>query len=391
MKVFYRVICLYTLVILLTACGGNAIATGPAATLTEIPINTSPNATEVTTALETLAPIESADPFEVTVTQQIMDTAGFHEISTALSETQTIDPEYFSTVTGVSKVLSQTTWPVDLQDQAHAFINNLTAFAMALESDNVTDAVALSEIVHDAQHELSHEIEHWLEDAQASAADADPFDISVAQQFMNSAGFHEMATALSESQTIDPEYFSTVSGVKTVLSHTTWPSELVDQAQPFIESLAAFAAALAADNAAEAVELSETVHDAQHELSHEIEHWLGDPQAVTTESSGFDLSVAQYFMDEAGFHEMATALSKTQTIDPEYFSTVSGVQTILSQVVWPSDLNDRAQAFIESLGAFSAALEADNIADAVESSEIVHDAQHELSHSIDHFLEGQAH
>ena len=391
MKVLYRVIFLYALVILLTACGGKAIATEPAATLTEIPINTPPNATEVTTALETLVPIESADPFKVTVTQYIMDTAGFHEIATELSQTQTIDPEYFSTVTGVAKVLSQTTWPADLEDQAHAFIDNLTAFAAALESDNVTDAVALSEIVHDAQHELSHEVEHWLEDAQASAADADPFDISVAQQFMNSAGFHEMATALSESQTIDPEYFSTVTGVTTVLSHTTWPSGLSDQAQSFIESLAAFAAALAADNAAEAVELSETVHDAQHELSHEIEHWLGDAQAVTTESSEFDLSIAQYFMDEAGFHEIATALSETQTIDPEYFSTVSVVQTILSQVVWPSDLNDQAQAFIESLGAFSAALEADNIADAVESSEIVHDAQHELSHSIDHFLEGQAH
>ncbi len=390
MKVLYRVICLFALIILLTACGGKAIATEPVATPTEIPIDTSPNATEVTTAIETPVPIESADPFEVSVTQHIMDTAGFHEISTALSETQTIDPEYFSTVTGVVKVLSQTTWPADLQDQAHAFIDSLTAFAAALESDKVTDAVALSETVHDAQHELSHEVEHWLGDAQAKT-DADPFDISVAQHFMDSTGFHEMATALSETQTIDPEYFSTVIGVKTVLSHTTWPSELNDQTQSFIESLGAFATALEADNAAEAVELSETVHDAQHELSHEIEHWLGDAQAVTTESGGFDLSIAQYFMDKAGFHEMATALGETQTIDPEYFSTVSGVQTVLSQVVWPLDLNDQAQAFIESLGTFSAALEADNIADAVESSEIVHDAQHELSHSIDHFLEGHAH
>ena len=88
---------------------------------------------------------------------------------------------------------------------------------------------------------------------------------------------------------------------------------------------------------------------------------------------------------------MATALSETQTIDPTYLSTVTSVHTIFSQVVWPSDLNDQAQAFVESLGTFSAALEADNIADAVESSEIIHDAQHELSHSIDHFLEGHAH
>ena len=390
MKVLYRVIYLFALVVLLTACGGKAITTEPVVALTEIPMDTSQNATEVPTAIEMPTQTESTDPFELSVAQHIMDAAGFHEIATALSETQTIDPEYFSTITGVSKVLSQTTWPIDLQDQAHAFIDTLTSFGAALEADNVAEAVTLSETVHDAQHELSHEVEHWLGDAQASV-EADPFDVSTAQYFMDKAGFHEIATALSETQTIDPEYFSTVTGVKTVLSHTTWPSELKDQAQSFIELLGAFAAALEADNAAAAVELSETVHDAQHELSHEIEHWLGDAQAVTTESSGFDLSIAQYFMDEAGFHEMVTALSETQTIDPEYFSTVSGVQTILSQVVWPSDLNDQAQAFIESLGAFSAALEADNIADAVESSEIVHDAQHELSHSIDHFLEGHAH
>ena len=96
-------------------------------------------------------------------------------------------------------------------------------------------------------------------------------------------------------------------------------------------------------------------------------------------------------MDKAGFHGMATALSETQTIDPTYLSSVTSVQTILSQVVWPSDLNVQEQAFVESLGTFSAALEADNIADAVESSEIIHDAQHELSQSIDHFLEGHAH
>ena len=390
MKVLYRVIYLFALVVLLTACGGKAITTEPVVALTEIPMDTSQNATEVPTAIEMPTQTESTDPFELSVAQHIMDAAGFHEIATALSETQTIDPEYFSTITGVSKVLSQTTWPIDLQDQAHAFIDTLTSFGAALEADNVAEAVTLSETVHDAQHELSHEVEHWLGDAQASV-DADPFDVSTAQYFMDKAGFHEIATALSETQTIAPEYFSTVTGVKIVLSHTTWPSGLNDQAQSFIESLGAFAAALEADNAAEAVELSETVHDAQHELSHEIEHWLGDAQAVTTESSGFDLSVAQYFMDKAGFHGMATALSEIQTIDPDYFSTVSSVQTVLSQVVWPSDLNDQAQAFIESLEAFSAALEADNIADAVESSEIVHDAQHELSHSIDHFLEGQAH
>ena len=373
MKILYRVIYMFTLIVLLTACGGK-----PAITVL---------ATEASMEHSNSA---ETDPFELSVAQVIMDSAGFHGIATALSETQTIDPTYLSTVTSVSKVLSHTTWPADLDDQAQTFIELLGTFAAALEADNVADALTLSETVHDAQHELSHSIEHLLGDAM-NMGEANNFDLSVAQKFMDSAGFHGMATALAETQTIDPSYTSTVTRVHTILSHTVFPSELNDQAQAFIETLASFSAALEADNTADAVTLSETVHDAKHELSHAIEHWMGDAQKGTTESSGFDLSIAQYFMDEAGFHEMATALSKTQTIDPEYFSTVSGVQTILSQVVWPSDLNDRAQAFIESLGAFSAALEADNIADAVESSEIVHDAQHELSHSIDHFLEGHAH
>ena len=379
MKILYRVIYMFTLIVLLTACGGKPAITVPAtepAAATEASMEHSHSA--------------ETDPFELSVAQVIMDSAGFHGIATALSETQTIDPTYLSTVTSVSKVLSHTTWPADLHDQAQAFIESLASFAATLEADNVADAVANSETVHDAQHELSHSIEHWLGDAM-NTGEANTFDVSVAQKFMDSAGFHGIATTLSETQTIDPSYASTVTRVHTILSHTVFPSELNDQAQAFIETLASFSAALEADNTAEAVTLSETVHDAQHELSHAIEHWLGDAQKGTTESSGFDLSVAQYFMDKAGFHGMATALSEIQTIDPDYFSTVSSVQTVLSQVVWPSDLNDQAQAFIESLEAFSAALEADNIADAVESSEIVHDAQHELSHSIDHFLEGQAH
>jgi len=394
MKILFRTICVIALIVLLTACGGKStpVATEPPATATDMPMDMdmSPTATEAPTATKMPVEAASADPFELSVAQFVMDSAGFHEIATALSETQTIDPEYFSTVSSVSKVLSETTWPSDLNEQAQAFIESLGTIAAALEADDTAEAVTLSETVHDAQHELSHEIEHWLADS-VNMGEVNPFNISVAQQFMDSAGFHEMATALSETQTIDPEYFSTVTGVQNILSHTTWPAELNDQARSFIETLTSFASALEADNAAEAVTLSETVHDAQHELSHEIEHWLGDAPKSETEASGFDLSVAQYFMDSAGFHEMATALGETQTIDPEYFSTVTGVQTVLSQVVWPSDLKEQAQAFIESLSAFSTALETDNIADAVELSETVHDAQHDFSHSIEHWLESNAH
>ena len=266
MKILYRVIYMFTLIVLLTACGGKPATTAPA---------TEPATTEA--SMEHSHSEGQADPFELSVAQVIMDSAGFHGIATALSETQTIDPTYLSTVTSVSKVLSHTTWPADLHDQAQAFIESLASFAAALEADNVADAVTNSETVHDAQHELSHAIEHWLGDAM-NMGEANTFDVSVAQKFMDSAGFHGMATALAETQSIDPSYASTVTRVHTVLSHTVFPSELNDQAQAFIETLASFSAALEADNTADAGTLSETVHDAQHELSHALEPCLVDQQ-----------------------------------------------------------------------------------------------------------------
>jgi hypothetical protein len=212
----------------------------------------------------------------------------------------------------------------------------------------------------------------------------------VAQYFLDSAGFHGIADALAETQTIDPTYLSTVNRVDKVLAHTTWPSDLNDEAQAFIESLGKFAAALEADNVTDAVELSETVHDAQHEFSHSIDHWMGDAQMNMTEANPFNVGVAQYFLDSAGFHGMAETLAETQTIDPTYLSTVNRVNKVLAHITWPSDLNDEAQTFIGSLDKFAAALEADNVTDAVELSETVHDAQHELSHSIDHWMESNA-
>lgn len=391
MKTLYQVFCIFVLSALLAACSGAPIATAvpdvePSAVPTQAPTKAAP-ATE--------APIahteKEADPFEVSVAQYFLDSAGFHGMAEALTETQTIDPTYLSTVTRVNKVLTQTTWPTDLHDQAHAFTETLTAFGAALEADNVAEAVELSETVHDAQHEFSHSIDHWMGDAQMSMADTNTFDVSVAQYFLDSTGFHGMAETLSETQTIDPAYLSKVTRVNKVLTHTIWPSDLNESAQAFSESLTAFGAALEADNVAEAVALSETVHDAQHELSHSIDHWMGDAQKSTAEADKFDVSVAQYFMDSAGFHGMAEMLSETQTIDPAYLSKVASVNKVLAQTTWPADLNDSAQAFIESLTSFAAALEADNVEDAVELSETVHDAQHELSHSIDHWSEGNAH
>ncbi|MBP7694354.1 MAG: hypothetical protein KA764_20695 [Anaerolineales bacterium] len=216
-----------------------------------------------------------AAPFNVSVAQYFMDTAGFHDLATVLSDTQKIEVSYLSKVTRVSKVLAQTAWPADLQEQGLAFGATLAEFAAALEADNVADAVRLSETVHDAQHELSHAIDHWLGDAGPAAGEAEPFNVSVAQYFMDTAGFHDLATVLSDTQKIEASYVSKVTRVRKVLAQTAWPADLQEQGLAFGAVLGEFAAALEADNVADAVRLSEEVHDAQHEFSHAIDAWLG--------------------------------------------------------------------------------------------------------------------
>jgi hypothetical protein len=133
--------------------------------------------------------------------------------------------------------------------------------------------------VHDAQHELSHAIDGWMATNPAMSKEADPFNVSVAQYFLDSAGFHGMAEVLSDTQKIDATYFGTVSRVAKVLKATTWPVELNDQAQAFIKSLDDFAIALSDNNVAQAVEVSDAVHDEQHELSHAIDVWSGNAHA----------------------------------------------------------------------------------------------------------------
>ncbi len=58
--------------------------------------------------------------------------------------------------------------------------------------------------------------------------------------------------------------------------------------------------------------------------------------------------------------------------------------------MWQAELNDEALAFIGTLGTFAVALTAGDVEVAVEASDIVHDAQHDLSHHIDAWFDPEA-
>jgi hypothetical protein len=113
-----------------------------------------------------------------------------------------------------------------------------------------------------------------------------------------------------------------------------------------------------------------------------------DPPA---EAGVFELAVAQYVMDTAGFHSMDEALNETGVVEAAYLSTVNRVAKIVGATPWPADLHAPLEAFQTALADFTAALEADDAATAAGLAATVHDTQHDLSHAIDEHLGAGGH
>lgn len=122
-----------------------------------------------------------------------------------------------------------------------------------------------------------------------------------------------------------------------------------------------------------------------------LETRLADPvpaeaDAHTAEASPFDMAVAQYILDTAGFHDMAEALAETKIVDPAYLSAVHGVRAVLASAPWPEELAEQGEAFVAKLSDLAAALEADNGEAAARLADETHEAQHDLSHAIGDWL-----
>jgi type II secretory pathway pseudopilin PulG len=224
---------------------------------------------------------QAVNPTDIALAQNVMDTAGFHVMAATLSQTKTIDPNYLATVTRVKKVLLATQWPAALADQEKSYVATLDSFATALQGNNADQAVNQVNNVHMGQHAFSSAIDKYLSSAanQTQGQAVSRTDIALAQNVMDSAGFHVMAATLSQTKTIDSAYLTTVNQVKKVLSATQWPAALTDQSKGFIGQLDTLAAALQANNPDQAVTAVNNVHMAQHAFSKAIDDWLSSPTA----------------------------------------------------------------------------------------------------------------
>jgi hypothetical protein len=116
----------------------------------------------------------------------------------------------------------------------------------------------------------------------------------------------------------------------------------------------------------------------------------GDDPAGSAPAA-FNVAVAQYVMDTAGFHSMDEALQADPTVDPAFLSAVRRVRKVVAATAWPEDLREQSAAFVTLLDEFALALDADDGAAAARLAAEAHTVQHDFSHAIDNWLGGDDH
>jgi outer membrane murein-binding lipoprotein Lpp len=135
--------------------------------------------------------------------------------------------------------------------------------------------------------------------------------------------------------------------------------------------------------------LADTV-DAQASRIAELERQSEQMTEQLAKLSEFDLAIAQFVMDTAGFHTIDDALADGEAIDPQYIATVSRVHKVLTTTTWPGELETAAGQLIDVLAVLQAALEADDASSAATLAATAHSLQHDFSHDIDVWIGGEA-
>ncbi len=253
---------------------------------------------------------------------------------------------------------------------------------------------------HDMEEaDATAEHSHGSEDHAASSAvamQAQVFKAVVAAYLMDTAGFHGMDERLNDEGQIEASDAGTVNRVNRVLAVVDWPEELNLQVEELQAVLTQYAEALSNDDIEAAKPLATQAHEAQHDLYHDIEHWTdhstpGDHEMTASETDQqFQATIAAYLMDTAGFHGMDERLNDEGQIEASDAGTVNRVNRVLAVVDWPEELNPQVEELQAVLTQYAEALSNDDIEATKPLATQAHEAQHDLSHTIEGWLSGDS-
>lgn len=226
--------------------------------------------------LKTVPSIDPADTdlaiVSVIAAVDVIDAAGFHDMSKDLAGATEINPRYAGTVERALTAARLAGWSGDVVGPANQMVADLETLLSALEAGDLPAAAAAAEAIHDSQHDASSAAYAWLAVNHPMMSHADPVLATACEikavDAVDSVGFHDMAKDLAEASEINPRYEGKIANALAVLAFDT--DDAGAAMTHMSDQMTALHDALAAGDLETARELAEAVHDAQHDFSHEM-------------------------------------------------------------------------------------------------------------------------
>ncbi len=210
--------------------------------------------------------------------QDIIDSTGFHGISTAIEEATTFEEVSSRTKGSVEKALTAAnavSWPDELEEAKAAFAADAQALIAALNAADLAAAKEAAHGAHGTQHDLSNGAYEWLDSQIGKASGSGA--VMAALDIIDATGFHGISTAIEEATTFEEVSSRTKGGVEKALiaaKAVAWPGELTEAHAAFVADAEALVEALGAADLAAAKEASHGAHGTQHDLSSGAYEWL---------------------------------------------------------------------------------------------------------------------
>ncbi len=344
---------------------------------------------------------EAATIVAVQSTIDMIDTAGFHDMSTNIANDE-ISSRYLGTVQNVLAAIDLVSWPNALLKEVDTLRSPLSDLTVALSDNNVEDAKESSSEVHHTQHDLSNGVYEWLS-AQEKADWIYQVDhlggalavvrVQSAVDMIDNVGYHGIATSIADGE-ISSRYLGQVRDTIYVVRSLPWPAEVVEEIKTFLTDLQGLEAALAANDLESAIETSDAAHGSQHDLSSEAFEWLSEQEGdMTLFHEGkmgsmitmISVQSAVDFIGSIGTHAMATSIADGE-IGSRYLGTVNKGLAIVASTAWPEELVSKSHDFEEALISFAEALEVNDLEACTETSELAHETDHDLRGAANDWL-----
>lgn len=130
-----------------------------------------------------------------------------------------------------------------------------------------------------------------------------------------------------------------------------------------------------------------TESEAEHEHDETLAEDTTDQAVMVVEpGQAFQVAIATYLMDTAGFHGMDERLNGEGVIEAGDAGVVNRVDGILAVTAWPAELQAQVDPLRETLSQYAEALSNDDVEAAKIVAAQTHEQQHDLSHAIEGWL-----